>query len=60
MEYSIENELLKVTVTDRGSQICSVICKRDGVEHIWQADPNVWASMAPFSSPTAAVLPTVL
>lgn len=51
MEYSIENELLKVTVTDRGSQICSVICKRDGVEHIWQADPNVWGKYGPILFP---------
>lgn len=51
MKYSIENEILKVTVLDRGSQICSVIHKGDGVEHIWQADPNVWGKHGPILFP---------
>ena len=51
MKYSIENEILKVTVLDRGSQICSVIHKCDGVEHIWQADPNVWGKHGPILFP---------
>ena len=51
MKYSIENEILKVTVLDRGSQICSVIHKCDGVEHIWQAHPNVWGKHGPILFP---------
>ena len=33
MEYTIENEYLKVTVTTRGAQVKSVIRKCDNVEH---------------------------
>lgn len=51
MEYIIENEYLKVTVTEWGAQVKSVIRKSDGVEHIWQADPGVWGYHAPILFP---------
>ena len=51
MNYVIENEYLKVTVTTYGAQVCSVIRKEDGVEHIWQADPAVWGYHAPILFP---------
>ena len=56
MEYSIENEYLKVTVTTAGAQVKSVVCKEDGVEHIWQADPAVWGYHAPILFPYAGKL----
>ena len=51
MEYSIENEFLKVTVTTWGAQVKSVIRKEDGVEHMWQADKSVWGYHAPILFP---------
>ena len=51
MEFILENAYLKVTVTDWGAQVKSVIHKRDGVEHIWQADPAVWGYHAPILFP---------
>lgn len=51
MEYIIENECLKVTVTTWGAQIKSVIRKSDGVEHIWQADKSVWGFHTPIMFP---------
>ena len=51
MEYSIENEYLKVTVTTWGAQVKSVIRKCDGVEHIWCGDPAVWKYHAPILFP---------
>ena len=51
MEYIIENEYLKVTVTTWGAQVKSVIRKCDGVEHIWQADTSVWGYHAPILFP---------
>ena len=53
MEYCIENEYLKLTVTNFGAQVKSVIRKSDGVEHIWQADPEVWGYHAPILFPHA-------
>ena len=53
MEYTIENEYLKVTVTTWGAQVKSVIRKCDGVEHMWQADKSVWGYHAPILFPHA-------
>lgn len=51
MDYIIENEYLKVTVTTSGAQVKSVLRKCDGVEHMWQADPAVWGYHAPILFP---------
>ena len=51
MEYIIENEYLKVTVTTSGAQIKTVIRKCDGTEHMWQAAPEVWGNSAPILFP---------
>lgn len=53
MEYTIENEYLKATVTTWGAQVKCVIRKCDGVEHMWQADPEVWGYHAPILFPHA-------
>ena len=52
-EFTIENEYLKLTVTTWGAQIKSVVRKCDGVEHMWQADPDVWGYHAPILFPHA-------
>ena len=51
MEFLLENEYLRVTVTDWGAQVKSVVRKCDGAEHIWQADPAVWGYHAPILFP---------
>lgn len=51
MDYTMENEYLKVTVTTWGAQIKSVIRKCDGVEHIWEADPALWEYHGPTMFP---------
>ena len=53
MNYSIENQYLKLTVTTKGAQISSIIRKDDNVEHMWQADPAVWGYHAPILFPHA-------
>ena len=50
-EFTIENEYLKVTVTTWGAQVKSAVRKSDGVEHMWQADPEVWGYHAPILFP---------
>lgn len=57
MEFTLENEILTVTVTTSGAQVKSVLRKCDGVEHIWQADPAVWGKHAPILFPYAGRLP---
>ena len=51
MDYVLENEYLKVTVTAFGAQVKSVVRKCDGVEHIWQADKSIWGYHAPILFP---------
>ena len=53
MDYILENEYLKVTVTTWGAQLKSVIRKCDGTEHMWQADKAVWGYHAPILFPYA-------
>ena len=48
MIYTIENELLKVSVTTSGAQICSVVRKCDGVEHMHNADKAVLKKICEF------------
>lgn len=51
MKYTIENEKLKISVNSLGAELCSVICKGDGVEHIWEGDPACWDGQAPILFP---------
>ncbi len=46
MEYTIQNNLLTVTVSDHGAELKSVK-DREGTEYLWQADPAFWDETAP-------------
>ena len=51
MEYVIENQFLRVTVIRKGAQIKSVVRKSDGVEHMWNGNPDVWGYHSPVMFP---------
>ena len=51
MQYSVENELLRLTVDTHGAEAVSVIHKPTGAELLWQADPAVWGRHAPILFP---------
>ena len=51
MEHILENEKLKVTVSDHGAEIRSVIRKSDREELMWQADPAYWGRTSPVLFP---------
>lgn len=57
MKYTIENDKLQISVNSLGAELCSVICKADGVEHIWEGDPALWSSQAPILFPHTGRLP---
>ncbi len=57
MKYTIENEKLKITVDSLGAELCSVVCKADGTEHIWEGDPALWGGHAPILFPYTGRLP---
>lgn len=51
MEYTIENDFLRVRVQSKGAEPCSVVKKESGEELLWQADPAVWGRHAPILFP---------
>ncbi|MUP46186.1 aldose 1-epimerase family protein [Gramella sp. BOM4] len=55
-KHSAENEYLKIEVQETGAELCSLVNKSSGIEHIWQANPDVWASHAPNLFPVIGVL----
>ena len=57
MKYTIENQKLKISVNSLGAELCSVVYKEDGTEHIWQGDPAVWSGQAPIMFPYTGRLP---
>lgn len=54
--HHIENQYLKIGVKQVGAELCSILNKRTGTEHIWQADPDIWSSHAPNLFPVIGVL----
>ena len=47
----LENEELKIQVSDEGAELCSVYDKRKDREALWTADPLYWARHAPVLFP---------
>lgn len=46
MTYTIENKKIRVTVTDMGAEMTSLVLKKTGDEYLWQADPTYWTGHA--------------
>lgn len=51
MLHTIENDSLKVTVSDHGAELTSVYDKAQDFDRIWCADPAVWNRHAPVLFP---------
>lgn len=51
MRYSIENELIRLTVDSVGAEAVSVIDKKTGTEMLWCGDPDVWGRHSPVLFP---------
>ena len=56
MQYSVENELLRLTVDTHGAEAVS-LKNAAGEEMLWQADPAVWKRHAPILFPWTGKLP---
>jgi galactose mutarotase-like enzyme len=52
----LENEFLKVEISAKGAQLTSIYNKATQTEHLWQADPNIWAWHAPNLFPVVGAL----
>ena len=49
--HIIENDVLRVTVSDAGAELISVFDKEKDTERIWIGDPAVWNRHAPILFP---------
>ena len=49
--HILENEKLRVTISDRGAELVSAVDKSIDIERLWQADPTVWNRHAPILFP---------
>ena len=47
---------MKVSVLEKGAELCSILNKKNNREYIWQANPDVWGSHAPNLFPVIGVL----
>lgn len=50
MTVTLTNQLLTVVIEDAGAQLAS-IKNREGVEYLWQGDPDIWPRRAPLLFP---------
>lgn len=48
---TIQNAEIQVVAKLSGAELTSVFDKKNGIEHLWQADPNVWGWHAPVLFP---------
>ena len=46
MLYTIENSKIKVTISDMGAEMTSLVLKKTGTEYLWQADTEYWTGHA--------------
>jgi galactose mutarotase-like enzyme len=44
---TIENKILRITLKHVGAELSGLLDKRDGIEHMWRADPKFWPRHAP-------------
>lgn len=49
--HSIENSILKVSAREYGAELVSLLSKRAGIDHLWQADEKFWGWHAPVLFP---------
>lgn len=53
---TIENSQLTVKILKKGAELCSIVCKTNGTEYLWQAAPDVWAKHSPVLFPIVGTL----
>lgn len=51
MHHLISSEYLQVSVLAKGTEISSIKSLKSGLEYMWDANPDIWASYAPVLFP---------
>lgn len=51
MIFTLENSLIKITVSNQGGELHSLTSKEDNTEFLWNGDPQFWKYHAPILFP---------
>ncbi len=51
MIYSIENDVLKISVKKFGCELTSIKSKSSSYEYLWQGNPDIWSGQSPVLFP---------
>ncbi|MDP9042893.1 MAG: aldose 1-epimerase family protein, partial [Bacteroidota bacterium] len=54
--FTLENELLRVTVSTKGAELQSITGKAFGIEYLWNGNPAFWAKKSPILFPIVGSL----
>ncbi|RYF84776.1 MAG: GTPase Era [Chitinophagaceae bacterium] len=54
--HNIESDQLRVSITENGAELKSVIHQQNGVEYMWSGDPAFWAKTSPVLFPIVGTL----
>jgi len=54
--HNLQNEFLSIKVNSTGAELSSLKNLETGIEHLWQGNPEFWASQAPNLFPVIGVL----
>lgn len=54
--FTLENQSLRVSISPRGAELCSLINRENNLEYIWQADPRYWPRHSPVLFPIVGAL----
>lgn len=53
---TIQNQMLRATISSHGAELTSLVSREAGIEYIWQADPKFWNRHAPHLFPIVGSL----
>jgi galactose mutarotase-like enzyme len=54
--FTIENEVLRVTIKPRGAELSSIFSKETGLEYLWNGDARYWNKQSPVLFPIVGTL----
>lgn len=54
--YELSNKLLRISISALGAELQSIQSVADGIEYLWQGDPDIWSGRAPILFPIVGTL----
>jgi galactose mutarotase-like enzyme len=56
MNVSLENDLIKIVVKEKGAELNSLVSKITGLQYMWSGDPVYWGKTSPILFPIVGTL----